>query len=105
MRESSTRHGVGATVGLSAAFGAFAFGAPSLFNGHYYELILVADPYTGTNNTWETARDARAPLPAARAWRETRHQPRHILRTRRIETRQAQRTREIDECNRARKVS
>lgn len=25
-------------------------------NGHYYDLVLVANPYTGTNNSWATAK-------------------------------------------------
>ena len=34
--------------------------APVAFGSHYYDLVLVADPFTGTNNSWETARDAAA---------------------------------------------
>jgi len=37
-----------------------ALAAPQPFNGHSYEFVQVADPYTGSNNTWETARDASA---------------------------------------------
>jgi hypothetical protein len=29
-------------------------------NGHWYEFVLVADPFTGENNAWWTARDAAA---------------------------------------------
>jgi len=51
---------IGRSVCALLILGASALATPQPFGGHYYELILVADPYTGTNNTWETARDAAA---------------------------------------------
>lgn len=62
MSERQVRSSLSVRLGVCAlaAAGASADAAPSFFGGHAYEFVQVADPYTGTNNTWATASAAAA---------------------------------------------
>jgi len=47
-------------IGLGCCLALRVEATPVQFGNNYYEFILVADPYTGDNNAWWTARDAAA---------------------------------------------
>lgn len=47
-------------LGLFVASTVSAQAVPVFFGDHYYQFVEVADPFTGENNAWWTARDAAA---------------------------------------------
>jgi hypothetical protein len=47
-------------VGIQAGRPSTVAAAPIFFGSNAYEFVLVTDPFAGTNNSWETARDAAA---------------------------------------------
>jgi len=62
MHPSRPRRAPAAACTLALCATSAVHAAPTLFpgTGHSYELILVADPYAGANNAWQTAQNAAA---------------------------------------------
>lgn len=63
-RDMNRLAGAVAALGLLAGWPTELQADPVLHGTHYYEFVEVADPFTGENNAWWTARDGAA----SRSW-------------------------------------